>query len=31
MVCKHQRTFLSMNCIPSFMAITIPEETRGHS
>ena len=27
-VCTHQCTFLSMNCIPNFIAITIPEETR---
>ena len=27
-VFTHQRTFLPMNCIPNFIAITIPEETR---
>ena len=30
-ICTHQYTFLSMNCIPNFIAITIPEEIRRHS
>ena len=30
-ICTHQYTFLSMNCIANFIAITIPEETRRHS